>query len=330
MKRGCSPGFNPGLMVALLVLLVVASGCEEPQPTAVVEVAPTPTIIEGVPTPTVSVEVAPTATVPVKEAPTATPPPLAALVNGEPITLAEYQRLLEQFETTFREQGGPENEETLAALRRQVLEQMINQKLIEQAAAREGISVSEEEVIAQIEEGKREIGGEEKFNEWLQANKMTYEDLKAMLRSQLLSNAVRDRVTASVPAVTEQVHARHILLATEEKAREVLAQLQAGGDFAALAQQYSEDLTTKDNGGDLGFFPRGLMPPELEEAAFALSPGQVSGVVKTYFGFHIVQVLERDAAREVPPEMLQALRQQAFMDWLEEQRAKATIERFIE
>ena len=322
-------------MIALLVLLVAALSCGEPQPTAVVEeIAPTPAIIEEAPTATLPVEEAPTAMVPVGEAPTATPmpaAPLAALVNGEPITLAEYQSLLDQFETSFKEQGlGTEGEEALAALRRQVLEQMINQKLIEQAAAREGISVSEEEVTAQIEEGKREMGGEEKFNEWLQANGMTYEDLRAMLRSQLLGNAVRDRVIASVPAAAEQVHARHILVATEERAQEVLAQLQTGGDFAALARQYSEDLTTKDNGGDLGFFPRGMMPPEFEEAAFALSPGQVSGVVQTYFGFHVIQVLEKDASREVPTEMLQALRQQAFMDWLEEQRAKATIERFVE
>jgi len=329
MKRQIS------LMIVLLVLLVAASSCGEPQPTMVAEeIAPTPTIIKEVPTATAFVEEAATATVSVEAVPTATPmptPPLAALVNGEPITLAEYQKSLDQFETSFREQGlGPESEEALAALRRQVLEQMINQKLIEQAAAREGITISEEELTAQIEEGKREMGGEEEFNEWLQANRMTYDDLRAMLRSQLLGNAVRDRVIASVPAAVEQVHARHILVTTAEKAREVLAQLQAGGDFAALARQYSEDLTTRDNGGDLGFFPRGMMPPEFEEVAFALSPGQVSDVVETPFGFHVIQVLEKDAAREVPPEMLQALRQQAFMDWLEEQRAKATIERFVE
>lgn len=319
MKRESS------LMIALLALLVAASSCGEPQPTtAVQEAAPTPTSMEGLPT----------ATIPVKETPKATPtptPPLAALVNGEPIVLADYQRLVDQFETSFKEQEmGPESEEALTALRRQVLEQMINQKLIEQAAAREGLSVSEEELTARIEEGKREMGGEEKFNEWLQANGMTQEDLRAMLRSQLLTNAVRDRITASVSTVTEQVRARHILVTTEETAREILAQLQGGGDFAALAQQYSEDLTTKDNGGDLGFFPRGMMPPEFEEAAFGLSPGQVSGVVETQFGFHVIQVLEKDASREIPPEMLQALQQEAFMDWMEEQRAKATIERFVE
>lgn len=314
-------------IIALMAILAIASGCEEAEPTTVAEwTAPAPTATIERATPTTVAGMAPPT---IREKPTT--PPLAALVNGEPIMMAEYQRLLDQFEMSFKEQGlDTESEETLAALRRQVLEQMIDQELIEQGAAREGISVSEEEIVACIEEGKREMESEEKFNEWLRANAMTYDDLKAMLRSQLLSNALRDKVTASITTTAEQVRARHIMVTTEGKAREVLAELQAGGDFAALARQYSEDETTKDHGGDLGFFPRGIMPPEFEEAAFALSPSQVSGVVKTPFGFHIVQVLERDPAREVLPEMLSALRQQAFMRWLEEQRARATIERFVE
>lgn len=102
----------------------------------------------------------------------------------------------------------------------------------------------------------------------------------------------------------EQVRASHILLKTEGKdeatvrktAEDLLAKIKAGADLGALAKQYSEDDSNKDNGGDLDFFGRGRMVPEFEEAAFALQPGGLSDVVKTQFGFHIIRVTDRRAA----------------------------------
>jgi len=128
----------------------------------------------------------------------------------------------------------------------------------------------------------------------------------------------------------EQVHARHILLSTEDEANQVLAKLKAGADFTTLAKTYSLDQTTAQKGGDLGFFPRGLMAPEFEQAAFSLAPGEISGVIKTQFGYHILQVIEKDPDREVPPEILPALRQQAFQRWLDSERANATIKVLVE
>jgi peptidyl-prolyl cis-trans isomerase D len=113
----------------------------------------------------------------------------------------------------------------------------------------------------------------------------------------------------------EQVRASHILLSTEGKddaavraqAEEILKQARSGADFAALAQQHSEDEGSKVNGGDLDYFPRGQMVAEFDQAAFALEPGQISDLVKTQFGYHIIKVADKKAASTLP---LEEVRQQ--------------------
>jgi parvulin-like peptidyl-prolyl isomerase len=110
---------------------------------------------------------------------------------------------------------------------------------------------------------------------------------------------------------------------------DLLVKLRAGQGFATLAKQYSQDKGSSDIGGDLGFFPRSVMPIEIEAVAFALSPGQTSGVVKTDFGYHIVEVVEKDPARQVPDEMLPTWRQNTFLRWLEAERLAAQIEYLI-
>jgi peptidyl-prolyl cis-trans isomerase D len=107
---------------------------------------------------------------------------------------------------------------------------------------------------------------------------------------------------------TEQVHAQHVLLKTEGKdeaavrtqAEAVLKEARGTSDFAALAKKYSEDEASKGSGGDLGFFGRGAMVKPFEDAAFALQPGQLSDLVKTDFGFHVIKVLEKRAPGQRP------------------------------
>jgi len=131
----------------------------------------------------------------------------------------------------------------------------------------------------------------------------------------------------------EQVRASHILLKTEgkdekateevkKKAEDLLKQVKAGGDFAALAKQYSEDEGSKVMGGDLNFFSKGAMVPEFDAAAFSMQPGQISDLVKTQYGFHIIKLVEKRAAgtrplTEVRPEIIERLK------W-ERAQAKAT------
>jgi parvulin-like peptidyl-prolyl isomerase len=331
--RGLSAFSVVALVTALILGSLVSCGPAEAPPIAVTE----PTLTLAMPTagetavPTAVEAVSPTpATIPTPEQ------PLAARVNGQPILLADYEKQVAQFEAALSDQGSDlsseEGQATIAQIRRQVLEEMINQLLIEQAAAKEGIAISDEEVESHVQADIQAVGDESKFEQWLADNNLTREDYKTILRSELIYGAMFERVTAAVPTSAEQVHVRHILLESEEEARNVLAQLQAGGDFTALAQEFSRDESTRESGGDLGWFRQGLelMPPEVEAAAFALEVGQTSGVVASQFGYYILQLLERDPDRPLSPEMQQSWKGQNFTRWLEEQRAAAAIERFVE
>lgn len=99
--------------------------------------------------------------------------------------------------------------------------------------------------------------------------------------------------------IPEQVRARHILVDTEEEAQEIISRLEKGEDFAEIAKEVSKDTGSKDKGGDLGFFSRGEMVKEFEEAAFSLKVGERSEPIKTSYGYHIIEKLEHKEAREV-------------------------------
>jgi parvulin-like peptidyl-prolyl isomerase len=172
-----------------------------------------------------------------------------------------------------------------------------------------------------------DTGGQQKFEQLLAASGMTLDEARATQRTQMLNNLMRDRVLAKVGQTAEQVHARHILVDSAATAQALLAQIRAGADFGQLAQQSSLDTLTKANGGDLGWFARGTLPAkELEDAAFSLQPGQVSDVIQTAFGYHIVQVLERDPARALTGDQLVQVQKQAMENWLNGLRSKAQVE----
>jgi len=152
-------------------------------------------------------------------------------------------------------------------------------------------------------------------------------DYRKTIEARLLYNKLQDLFASRVPTTEEQVHARHILVETEEEAQTVLARLEAGEDFISLAKELSTDESTREDGGDLGWFPRGVMVPEFEEAAFALQPGEISDIVQTGFGYHIILVEERDPDHELEPSFLERRRASALRDWLEEQRQSEAVER---
>lgn len=260
---------------------------------------------------------------------------MAALANGQPIYLADYERELGRYEASLLSRGidpnSPEGQENLAQARAWVLNVMIEQALTEQAAATVGVVVSDAEVDAYMQVMIDENGGEEAFRAKLAEWGETYEDAWREVRAQLIGMAMTQRIIEGVPTTAEHVHARHILVDTASEAERILAQLQAGADFAALARAHSQDTSTRETGGDLGFFPRGiLVASEVEEAAFALQPGQFSGVVASVLGYHIVQVVERDPARPVSPESLRLLQDRAVQEWIEGLWAQAVVERFVD
>ncbi len=288
-----------------------------------------------------------------------------AVVNGQAITTAEYQEMVayQRFRLALNF-GDQFDAPTLASffqeqLPVEVLEDMIDALLIEQEAARRGITVSDEELQRAIEErfgyfrdaptptpipeGAEAITTtaqtdtvtrsqfEDRLRGYLEALKaqtgVTEARYREFVRRELLRSKLREIITADVPTSVLQIRARHILVETEEEARQVRERILAGEDFAAVAKEVSKDPGSAEKGGDLGWFARGRMVAEFEEAAFNLPVGVLSEPVKTNFGYHIIEVLERDENRPLSPEDLDEARRKRFDEWLQEQRAVADIRR---
>ncbi len=148
---------------------------------------------------------------------------------------------------------------------------------------------------------------------------------RQIVRTFLLRQKLQQALAEEVPTTAEHVHVRHILVETEEEAQKVLERLEAGEDFAELAKELSKDPGSAENGGDLGFVPKGSFVAEFENAAFSLPVGEFSQPVKTAFGYHIIQVLER-GERELSPADYQRKQQLALNEWLTTARTAASIE----
>ena len=156
---------------------------------------------------------------------------------------------------------------------------------------------------------------------------LSQEDYQRLVAAPALARQkVSDALAATVGQSAPQVHAAHILLPTREAAEAARARVTEGGeDFATVARELSTDESTAANGGDLGWFTREEMVAPFAEAAFALEPGAISEPVETEFGWHVIQVTERDPDRPLTDLQINRLQQAAEERWLEEQRAKLTV-----
>lgn len=255
-------------------------------------------------------------------------------VNGQPVTRNQFERELARFEAGQAALGIQADDE--AAYRQQVLDLLIENELIRQRATAQGIIVSDEQIDAEIEDtlndllsdGQAETPAEaqEYFEGWLQGNYYTREEFREIIRLTLMTQQLREPVIASIPETTEHVRARHILVNSRDVAEEVLGRLNAGEDFAVLAAEYSVDVTTASNAGDLGWFARGgLLVPQVEDIAFNQQPNQISDIVETDWGFHIIQTLEFDANFAVTQETRQRLIEDAIEQWRLGLRTDASI-----
>ncbi|HRE46759.1 MAG TPA: peptidylprolyl isomerase [Aggregatilineales bacterium] len=258
-----------------------------------------------------------------------TPDPVAATVNGQAILMStldhETNRRLEGL--SFAGEAPPLD---LPAFRAIVLETLIQQVLIEQAAAIQQITVTEAEVDAEIAVMVGIAGNRENWLAQLAADRLSEDDFRGVLRSALITQKMRDVVTANTCLAVEQVRARHILVLEESVAKALYDQLMKGGDFVALARQFSLDVTTRDVGGDLGWFARGqLLQPIVEDTAFTQPMNTFSAPVKSELGYHIIQTLERASDRPIDQETCFRLSETAFEAWLQALVTKAQIERFI-
>lgn len=228
------------------------------------------------------------------------------------------------------------------------LENIITQELIFQEAEANNVKVTDADVDAEIALIKKSFGTDEQFSNALAQYNMTLENLKSDTKINLTIRKVlepKTDVTAeeiqqfydtnkAALGTPEQIQASHILVATKEEADAILAELKQGGDFAAIAKAKSIDPGSKDNGGDLGLFGKGKMVPEFEAAAFALKINEISGVVQTENGFHIIKKTAEKAAvvptfeekkEEIKNQLVATEANELSEAWMTEIRAKAKI-----
>ncbi len=210
-----------------------------------------------------------------------------------------------------------------------LLDQMIDRKLMEQEAKAAGVSVPDTVVSNVLDQFVRQFGGESQVDQMLTPMGLTRDDFReAIQRDLTIRKYVDERITSSIVvadadirafydqnpemfAGSDSVHVRHIILLShdtdvEQQKKDRRAQMESirtralsGEDFAALARQYSQD-NVAQQGGDLGYFPRGMMVKPFEDAAFALKKNQISDIVETQFGLHLIKCIDKKPARPIP------------------------------
>jgi len=212
----------------------------------------------------------------------------AALVNGRVVFYHSYLEqlsIVKKYQVEFKKVDfkTTDGKAVLAQLRKDTMDRLVEDTLVNAEAATLKVTVSDKELTDSFNQLVTSNGGETSFASVLkQYYGLTPSEFKdEIYKSRLLRQKVAEKFASD-----ESVNAD-----AKAKAEEVLAKVKAGEDFATLAKQYSQD-TTASNGGDLGLFGKGKMVPEFETAAFALKVGEVSGLVKTVYGYHIIKVTE--------------------------------------
>ncbi|MDD5646956.1 MAG: peptidylprolyl isomerase [Candidatus Bipolaricaulis sp.] len=281
-------------------------------------------------------------------------PTYAASVGGEKISLETYRdrvnQLVTQYQNLYTQTGqdpsgifsGAAGSMLQLRLYSGAMSDLVRQAIYVQEAKSRGIRASRDAVDASVAEQYAQLLTsynltEEQLVTYLTQTGDTLESFKERMRATIETQYVVDAVDAQVAGAIqpteeqlgtyyekniaqydqpEQVRAAHILVETLEEAESVRVKLAAGGDFAALAKEYSLDAGTRENGGDLGLFGRGQMVKEFEEAAFSLAVGETSSPVKTSYGYHVLRVSEHSAARTPG---LEEIRDQVTQDYVKEE-----------
>jgi peptidyl-prolyl cis-trans isomerase C len=279
-----------------LILLLGISACASFAPSS----TPTPTLPTFTPVP-----------------PTATPPPSVASVDGEYITAAEFQAELARYESAQIALGVTVSEEEA---NKAVLEDLIAQVLLAQAAREANFNLTESDLKSRVTALAESIGGAEALSAWQSAHGYDDASFQIALKRSIEAAWMRDKIIANVPASVEQIHVRQILTYNEQNARAALAELKAGADFDELAALY-DSITF----GELGWVPRGyLLDAKADEVVFALQVGAYSDVIATDAGFHIFKAIER-GEHPLAPDALLTVQELALKNWVAEQRAKSDI-----
>lgn len=291
---------------------------------------------------------------------------LVALVNKDPIHYSDIDKAIKQFLNQLGKDTDQFHRETTdTALWKEALEWIISIRLLAQEAKQQNIQVDKKEVDIVINTIKRRFPTEQKFLDALMEAELTIEQFTVNLTKELMVQKLLDQQVASqVKDVSdeeavqyynehgkdflqdEQIRVHHILFKVSEtadpgkvtdvenRARRVLQRIKNGEEFETLARQFSEDPSAL-KGGDIGFFFRGDMIKNFEDAAFALKPGEVSDLVRTPLGFHIIRMDESKKSQQAPFEQVKVqiklrLKQEnsnkMFEQYVEKLKVKADIQ----
>jgi peptidyl-prolyl cis-trans isomerase C len=278
-------------------------------------------------------------------------PEVLARVNGQPVTRSDFDRLVRNMEAGRGAIPAERRDEVL----RGALDQLIAYTVMKQEASARKLAVNDAEVDSQVAEMRKQFPSEAEFAKALAARNTTVDQLKADARVDMVINKMMEAEVANAAAATdaeakdfydknpdkftqpESIRASHILIMADAKADEatkkaarakidgILKRAKAGEDFAALAKANSQD-GSASQGGDLGFFPRGRMVPAFDQAAFGLKPGEISDVVTTEFGYHVIKMTEKKEGTTVPFEEVKP----RVVDFLTNQKKQQRAESFVE
>ena len=256
-------------------------------------------------------------------------PDVVARVNGQTISRDDLQQAVGELEARAGQSVPADQRDRVV---RGALDQLIAYRLLAQESAARKVAIPDADVDARIAQIRSQFPSEQLFTQTLAQRKLTLEGLRVDIREGMQIDRMIDAEVAARTNVTaeqvsdfyaknpsefqqaERVRASHILIRVAEggdaaakeqartKAAEVLKDIKAGKDFAALAKEHSQDPGSAPSGGELGAFERGQMVGPFEEAAFSLPAGQTSELVETQFGFHVIKVVEKQTARAIPLE----------------------------
>jgi len=250
-----------------------------------------------------------------------------ATVNGIKVSQKEVSDYIEVLRNQNPDSIPPEDEPEFKVLQGNILDSIIVLKLLEEYGRENGIVITEKEINDEYQNIVANYQSEADFKSDLKAKKITQKFLEEQISSQLLQEKIFNKETENANVsdeeikkyyddnnetlfkVPEQIKVSHILIKfnvpegnelndsikneARAKINDIEKQLEDGADFAELAEKYSEDVASASNGGDIGFINRGTTVAEFEEAAFALQVGEVSPVVETFYGYHLIKVTEK-------------------------------------
>lgn len=250
------------------------------------------------------------------------PGSMAISVNGEEWTVREFAERAKLYSEQF---GSTSASLVIPSVATAIIEDQV----LFTYAGEEGIVASDDEIKAEIAERLGITADDPNFDaryqEKLASIELSEDKYRSIARGEVLRQKLRDKFQAELPATVESVHYRQIQVPDQAKADEILAEINAGADFAALAAEHSTDLATKDSGGDMGWVPRGILADALENLLFSLDVNEATTYPAASSVF-IYQVVEKDANHELEEEDKPTLASADFDAWMEEKRDQMEVE----